>query len=137
MNRARELHHFGSRPRTGCQKKLNGQIIRCLLRLVRGFPNIYFRDLIEVSGTNVCINTVRRALGTNLRRKWRRCNRIRLQDRDVRERLRIARNYCQRDQELLEIWEIISFPYNASAKCKNHSWSTKGGYGPPGPPGPR
>jgi len=21
-----------------------------------------------------------------------------------------------------------------SAKCKNHSWSTKGGYGPPGPP---
>jgi len=24
----------------------------------------------------------------------------------------------------------------ASAKCKNRSWSTKGGYGPPGPPGP-
>jgi len=23
-----------------------------------------------------------------------------------------------------------------SAKCKNHSWSTKGGYGPPGLPGP-
>ena len=23
-----------------------------------------------------------------------------------------------------------------SAKCKNQSWSTKGGYGPPGPPGP-
>ena len=25
---------------------------------------------------------------------------------------------------------------STSAKCKNHSWSTKGGYGPPGPPGP-
>jgi len=24
----------------------------------------------------------------------------------------------------------------SSAKCKNQSWSTKGGYGPPGPPGP-
>jgi len=24
----------------------------------------------------------------------------------------------------------------ASAKCKNQSWSTKGGYGPPGLPGP-
>ena len=31
-----------------------------------------------------------------------------------------------------------SFIYNwpSSAKCKNQSWSTKGGYGPPGPPGP-
>jgi len=27
-------------------------------------------------------------------------------------------------------------PPPPSAKCKNHSWSTKGGYGPPGPPGP-
>jgi len=25
---------------------------------------------------------------------------------------------------------------STSAKCKNHSWSTKGGHGPPGPPGP-
>jgi len=25
--------------------------------------------------------------------------------------------------------------YKTSAKCKCHSWSTKGGYGPPGPPG--
>jgi len=24
----------------------------------------------------------------------------------------------------------------SSAKCKNHSWSTMGGYGPPGPPDP-
>ena len=32
--------------------------------------------------------------------------------RDVRERLRIVRNYRQRDQELVEVWEIISFPYN-------------------------
>jgi len=112
VTRERELTHFGSRSRTGCLKKLNHQIIRCLLRLVRSFPNIYFRDLIEVSGANVCINTVRRALGPNLRRKWRRCKRIRLEERDVRERLRIARNYRQRDQELVEVSKIISFPYN-------------------------
>ena len=114
VKRARELNHFGSRPRTCRPKKLNRQIIRCLLRLVRSFPNIYFRDLIEVSGANMCINTVRHALGPNLCRKWRRCKRIHLQERDVRERLRIARNYRQRDQELVEVWEIISFPYNGS-----------------------
>jgi len=112
VKRARKLNHFGSRPRTGRPKKLNHQIIRCLLRLVRSFPNIYIRDLIEVSGANVCINTVRCALGPNLHRKWRRCKRIHLQERDVRERLRIARNYRQRDQELVEVWEIIIFPYN-------------------------
>ena len=109
---ARELNHFGSRPRTGRPKKLNHQIICCLLRLVRSYPNIYFCDLIEVSGANVYINTVRHTLGPNLHRKWRRCKRIRLQERDVRERLRIAHNYHQRDQELVEVWEIISFPYN-------------------------
>jgi len=112
VTRARELNHFGSRPKTGHPKKLNRQIIRFLLRLVRSFPNIYFCDLIEVSGPNVCINTVQHGLGPNLRRKWRRCKRIRLQERDVRERLQIARNYRPRDQELVEVWEIISFPYN-------------------------
>ena len=99
-----------SRPRTGLPKKLNRQIIRCLLRLVRSFPNIYFRNLIEVSGANVCINTVWRALGPNIRRKWRRCKRIRLQEKDVRERLWIARNYRQRDQELVEVCASISLP---------------------------
>ena len=112
VKRAHQLNHFGSGPRTGRPKKLNRQIIHCLLRLVRSFPNIYLRDLIEVSGANVCINTVRHALGPNLRRKGRCCKRIRLQERDVRERLRIARNYRQMDQELVEVWEIISFPYN-------------------------
>ena len=29
-----------------------------------------------------------------------------------------------------------NFSGSTSAKCKNHSWSPKGGYGPPGPPGP-
>ena len=86
VKRARKLNHFGSRPRTGRSKKLNRQIIRCLLRLVRSFPNIYLGDLIEVSGANVCINTVRRALGPNLGRQWRHCKRIRLQEKDVRER---------------------------------------------------
>jgi len=86
VKRARELNHFGSRPRTGHPKKLNRQIIRCLLRLVRSFPDIYFRDLIETSGANMCINTVRRALGPNLHHKWKRCNMIRLQERDgIRE----------------------------------------------------
>ena len=99
-------------PRTGRPKKLNRQIIRCLLRLVRSFPNIYFHDIIEISGANVCINTVRHALRLNLRRKWRHGKRICLQEKDVRERLRIARNYRQCDQELVEVWEIISFPYN-------------------------
>jgi len=32
--------------------------------------------------------------------------------------------------------ENLGPPKPTSAKCKNHSWSTKGGYGPPGPPGP-
>jgi len=27
-------------------------------------------------------------------------------------------------------------PRGLSAKCKNHPWSSKGGYSPPGPPGP-
>jgi len=101
IKRGRELNHFGSRLRTSGPKKVNRQIIRCLLRLVRSFPNIYFRDFIEISGANVCINTVRRALGPNLRHKWRRCKRIRLQEKDVKERLQIARNYRQRDQEFV------------------------------------
>ena len=103
VKQARELYHCGSRPRTGRLKKLNRQIIHYLLRLVRSFPNIYFRDLIDVSGANVCINTVRHALGPNLQHKWRRCKRIRLQEKDVKERLQIACNYCQRDQELVEL----------------------------------
>ena len=112
VKRARELNHFASRPRTGRPKKVTRQIKRCLLCLVRGFPNIYFRDLIEVSGANVCINTVQRALGPNLRRKSRRCKRIRLQEKDVKERLRIARNYRQKDQELVEVCACISLPYD-------------------------
>jgi len=112
INRARELNHFDSKPRTGRPKKLNCQIKRCLLRLGRGFPNIYFCDLIEVSGAKVCINTLRCALGPNLRRKWRRCKRIRLQEKDVKERLRIARNYRQKDQELVEVCACISLPYD-------------------------
>jgi len=107
IKRVHELNHFGSRPRSGRPKKLNRQIIRCLLRLVRGFPNIYFRDLIDVSGANVCINTVRRALGPNLRRKWRRCKRIRLQEKDVKVRLRIARNYRQKYSELVEVCPVL------------------------------
>ena len=79
---------------------------------MRGFPNIYFHDVIEVSGANVGINTVRRALGPNLHRKWRRCKRIRLQEEDVRERLQIARNDGQKDQELVEVCASISFPYD-------------------------
>ncbi|PUU77226.1 hypothetical protein B9Z19DRAFT_897615, partial [Tuber borchii] len=102
IKRARELNHFGSRPRTGRPKKVNRQIIRCLLRLVRSFPNIYFHDLIQESGANVCVNTIRRALGPNLRRKWRRCKRIRLQEKDVKERLQIARYYRQKDEELVD-----------------------------------
>jgi len=31
------------------------------------------------------------------------------------------------------LWPCLD---TASAKCKNHSWSTKRGYGPPRPPGP-
>jgi len=34
-------------------------------------------------------------------------------------------------------WEVEQMDVKtASGKCKNHSWSTKGGHGPPGPPGP-
>src|SRR5205807_1841853 len=98
---------------TGHPKKLNRQVIHCLLRHV-SFPNIYFCDLIEVSSANVYINTVRRALRPNLHRKWRRCKRIRLQEKDVKERLQISRNYHQKDQELAEVCVTISFPYNGS-----------------------
>jgi len=109
IKQAHELNHFGSRPRSGCPKKLNRQVILCLLRLVRGFPDIYFRDLIDmpVSGANVCINPVRRALGPNLRRKWRRCKRIQLQEKDVKVRLRIARNYRQKYSELVEVCPVL------------------------------
>jgi len=98
----------------GFQSRGSREQFRCgrsiLLRLVRSFPNIFFRDIIEVSGANVCINTIRRALGPNLRRKWRCRKRIRLQERDVKELLRIAHNYRQRDQELVEVCASISFP---------------------------
>ncbi|PWW75296.1 hypothetical protein C7212DRAFT_60364, partial [Tuber magnatum] len=87
IKRASELNHFGFRPRTGGLKKLNWQIIHCLLCLVRSFRNVYFCNLVKESGANVCINTICCTLRSNLHCKWRRCKRIQQQRKDVEERL--------------------------------------------------
>jgi len=40
------------------------------------------------------------------------------------------------DRESFRYTWLNSYFFGSSAKCNNQSWSTKGGYGPPGPPGP-
>jgi len=52
---------------------------------------------------------------------------------DISEKLEIKQRL---DRALKWLEEEPTETATTSAKCKNQSWSTKGGYGPPGPPGP-
>jgi transposase len=105
VQRFRQRHTFTTAPRSGRPRKLSPREERYLVRLVRRFPKSSYKKLVNLHGATVSARTLRRVLKRHNLKKWLSKRRPKLREDDARERLKFARFWRGREEELATVGE--------------------------------
>src|ERR1700733_4109482 len=103
LNRRANHENFESRPRVGRPKVLTPREERQILRLVRRFPKMSYRALVDLQGATVSKRTLQRILRIQRIRKWISKRRPKLTAEQARERLQFCRFWRGREEELASV----------------------------------
>jgi transposase len=99
--------NFTPKPRSGAPKKLSDADIRYLNIQVKKDRSVPLYDLqkrISDYGVSVCARTIARAMKETWGHKWRRKKRILLTKKSASKRLRFAREWLPKVEELMSVW---------------------------------
>jgi transposase len=102
VQRYAELNSFKNRARSGRPRKLTPRDERYLLQLVRRFPKITWRKLVDIHPRQVSIRTLQRILKKNHLRKWISKKRPRLVEKDAKGRRQFCCFWRGREEELAQ-----------------------------------
>ena len=94
------------KPRSGRPKKLSRTEVRYIIRMIKKDRSVSWNALVDKAGGHVSYKTIKRAVRSVFSRKWKALERPKITKEAAARRLRFARTWLPRVEELIKVWPI-------------------------------